>query len=299
MKNDDRFRWHLLILAVIMLIIFSCNQGAEENKIPEEMVIIDQTYTDINEFKPIFYDIYSPIDAQNLFRQLNVVFDHSILNPVYNLPRYNESSKIAVNLGIYGADMSFCHMFGQTQEAIKYLSVISRLAQSMGISDRFISNPEKAHENLHYHPDSLFNLATQIYVSADKQLIELDRAGAAALILAGGWIEALYIAGNFYDPENPDSVLEEQIVSQKYSLDRLVALLSNQQDDAIVSKYLLLTRQLRNIYDKVEIHVGEENPVINKNLRTIEAKQVIYSYSQEDIGEIVRLVGLIRKDMVN
>lgn len=283
----------------LVIITVSCNQNPKESSLIRQSEDSGEVYSEIKEFKPIFYDMYSPVEARRLFYHLDMVFDISILNPVYNIQRYNSSGKIAVNLGIYGANMSFCHMFGQTQEAINYLSAISRLAHSIGISDRFISNAAMAHERMVYHPDSLFDLATNIYLSADRQLIELDRAGAASLILAGGWIEALYIVGSFYDADKPDIVLEEQILSQKYSLDRLITLLSNHQNDELISKYLLLVKQLKHVYDKVEILFEPDDLTIDHSERTLIAQRPVFNYSQNDLDEIVRLVALIRSDMVN
>ncbi|MGF1584521.1 MAG: hypothetical protein ACFCUM_04305 [Bacteroidales bacterium] len=283
----------------LVIITVSCSQNPGESSPVRQNDDSGEVYSEIKEFRPIFYDMYSPVEARRLFYHLDMVFDISILNPVYNIQRYNSSGKIAVNLGIYGANMSFCHMFGQTQEAINYLSAISRLAHSIGISDRFISNAAMAHERMVYHPDSLFDLATNIYLSADRQLIELDRAGAASLILAGGWIEALYIVGSFYDAEKPDIVLEEQILSQKYSLDRLITLLSNHQNDELISKYLLLVKQLKHVYDRVEILFEPDDLTIDHSDRTLIAQRPVFNYTQNDLDEIVRLVALIRSDMVN
>jgi hypothetical protein len=283
----------------LVIITVSCSQNPGESSPVRQSDDSGEVYSEIKEFRPIFYDMYSPVEARRLFYHLDMVFDISILNPVYNIQRYNSSGKIAVNLGIYGANMSFCHMFGQTQEAINYLSAISRLAHSIGISDRFISNAAMAHERMVYHPDSLFDLATNIYLSADRQLIELDRAGAASLILAGGWIEALYIVGSFYDAEKPDIVLEEQILSQKYSLDRLITLLSNHQNDELISKYLLLVKQLKHVYDRVEILFEPDDLTIDHSDRTLIAQRPVFNYTQNDLDEIVRLVALIRSDMVN
>jgi len=286
MMNSKKIKWPVFLFALIMLTGISCNRRIEESEANSQMVISDEAYAEIQEFKPIFYDLYSPVKAYRLFQELNVGFDNSVLNPAENMSKYNASSKIAVNLGIYGADMSFCHLFGQTQESINYLSVISRLAHSIGFSDRFISTAEKAHENIVYHPDSIFHIASSIYVSANKHLPELERSGAASLILAGGWIEALYI-------------LEEQILSQKFSLDRLIALLSNQQNDEVASKYLDFTRQLRLLYDRVEISYDHDYQAIDLTRKTTKEKYPKFSYAEEDVSEIVKMVNLIRKDMVN
>jgi hypothetical protein len=296
MRNFSRLNQ---LLFVFVLLMVSCNQNPAEHRYIRQNDDSREIYPEIKEFRPIFYDMYSPVEARRLFYHLDMVFDISILNPVYNIQKYNSTGKIAVNLGIYGANMSFCHMFGQTQEAINYLSAISRLAHSMGISDRFISNAAMAHERLVYHPDSLFELATNIYISADRQLTELDRAGAASLILAGGWIEALYIVGSFYDAEKPEDVLAEQIISQKFSLDRLIALLSNQQNDEIISKYLLLIKQLKHVYDRVDILFEPDDLTIDRSDRFLIAQQPVFNYSHADVAEIVRLVKLIRRDMVS
>lgn len=298
-------RFSLKILTPCLVIFFlslimSCGQSPEkEERFFDSEVYFQDKDTEINisDLKEIFYDIYSPTEAKRVFRQINPVFDPSILNSADNIMRYSGSSKIAVNLGILGADMSFCHMFGQTQEEINYLSAIYRLADNLGISG-IIGGAEYLRDES--HPDSLFDKAREIYISADKQLKANDRSGIASLILAGGWIEALYITSLFYDKENPDPSLVHQIISQKYSLDRLVALLSNHHGgDINTSKYLLYFRQLKQLFDNVDIMFNQEDLKIDTVNKTIEAASPQLSYKEKDIEEIIKLVNLIRQDMVN
>jgi hypothetical protein len=288
----------IYILALLLLPVFACRQVPEEQKtvIPLADSFI---YIDENELKPIFYDMSLPVEAHRLFRQLNIIFDPLILNPPGNFTRYSTGSKIAVNLGIYGANMSFCHMFGQTQEAFNYLSAIHKLAGNLGISNDLISLAGNAVEQLIHSPDSLAEVATSLYILVDRNLLELGKAGAASLIIAGGWVEALYIACCFYDGGNREKILEEQIISQKYSLDRLVAMLSNHQNDDMVSKYLLLVRQLKRVYDNVEIYYEKDDLSIDMTRKTIESGHPRFNYSQDDIDQIVKMVSLIRQDMVN
>ena len=289
----------VFVLYFFLLLSISCKQKKEEPGFIDKEIGTEEIIGDLTEIKAIFYDLYSPVEAYRIFQQINLVFDPSILNSVDNLFQYSASNKIAVNLGIYGADMSFCHIFGQTQEAINYLSAIYRLAEKLGIGGTFIKQIENTRERSIYHPDTLFNIASSIYLSADSQLKESERAGASSLILAGGWIEALYIACSFYDAESSDPNLEEQIISQKYSLDRLIALLSNQKNDEFISKYLLMIRQLKQIYDKVEILFDQDDIIIDTAKKTIESDRPKFKYTKRDIDEIVNLVNTIRREMVN
>jgi hypothetical protein len=288
----------IYIFALLLLSIFSCRQGTEEQKIVTSRVD-SSIYADTKDIKLIFYDMSSPVDAHRLFRQLDIVFDPSILNPPDNFTKYSTASKIAVNLGIFGANMSFCHMFGQTQEAFNYLSAIHKLAENLGISHGLISMAGDAVEKLINSPDSLAGFASQLYTSVDRNLLEHGKSGAASLIIAGGWIEALYIACCFHDYSNPEKILEEHILTQKYSLDRLVTMLSNHQNDDMVSKYLLMIRQLKRIYDNIEILYEIDDLSIDVSRKTIEAGQPQFNYSENEIDQIVKMVSMIRHDMVN
>ncbi|MFO7924428.1 MAG: hypothetical protein R6U58_12130 [Bacteroidales bacterium] len=287
-------------ITIFLLTAVSCGQSPEEKSFVDYPVLTEENeYPELTDIKAIFYDLYSPVKAHRLFQQINVVFDPDILNPVDNVFRYSSSNKIALNLGIYGADMSFCHMFGQTQEAINYMSAVYRLSERLGIAGNIITEAENARESTIYNPDSLFNIASNIYIAADRQLKESGREGAASLILAGGWIEAFYIACSFYDKENPDSNLEEQILTQKYSLDRLTAMLSNHQNNEFIAKYLLMIRQLQHKYDSVEILFSQDDLIIDTTKKTIESDKPKFVYTATDIEEIIRLVTLIRQEMVN
>ena len=290
----------LLSVILFLFLITSCRQKEQKQDFSDMVYEAEADIQDeLDQIKSIFYDIYSPIEAQRLFKNLNVVFDKDILNPVENIYKYNTSNKNAINLGVYGANMSFSHMFGQTQEAINYMSAIYRLADRLGISDNIVSEAENIRDRLIYDPDTLFKVASNIYISADKQLKESGRSGAASLILAGGWIEAIYIASSFYEVDNPDPNLAEQILTQKYSLDRLLALLSNHQDDEFTAKYILMLRQLKNHFDSVDILFEQDDLVIDTTNRTIESARPQFVYTDKQIADIANLVNYIRNDMVN
>ncbi len=286
------------LLILFLIISVSCRQPQEETAFSGEDYHFEQEYAEILEVREIFYDLYSPMEAHRLFNQIDLVFDPAILNPLENQFRYGSSNKNAVNLGIYGADMSYCHLFGQTQEAINYMSAIYRLADRLGIGESILTRAEETRDRSVYHPDSLFDIASDIYISADRQLKESDRAGAASLILAGGWIEALYIACSFYDIDNPDRTLEEQILTQKYSLDRLIALLSNYQNDEFIAKYVLMLKQLKLYFDSVDILFEQDDLIIDTTNKTIGSARPTFVYTQNKIAEIASLVTLIRNDMI-
>ncbi len=289
----------LLFKTVLLLIVVSCSQGQKDSSFNDTEIEINEDYEELSELREIFYDLYSPTEAHKLIQHLDITFDPDILNPTENQYQYISSGKNAVNLGVYGADLSYCHLFGQAQEAINYMTAIYRLADRLGVGGDIVSQTERAMERSVYDPDSLFAKAGDIYYQADNRLKENEREGAAALILAGGWVEALYIAASFYDENNPDPNLEKQILSQKYSLERLVALLSNFQNDEFTARYLFMLRQLKIVFDTVEILYEQDDLVIDREHRKITSASPEFVYSPGTITQITSKINSIRTDMVN
>jgi hypothetical protein len=288
------------LLLLFGLILFSCKprQPQIESLSEQDIESLQETYDELMAAKTIFYDIYSPVEASRVFQEIGAVFDMNILNPVRNADSYVTSQKRAINLGIYGADLSFCRMFGQTQESINYLSAIYKLSEQLGIPSDLISENQRKLEKHISNPDSLFDIASRIYVAADAHLKEADRASAAALILTGGWVEAMYIATWFYDPANPEQRLIDQIALQKYSLNRLITHLNNLHEEPEVGKYLLMLRQLKNVYDRFEIFYEMNDVKIDTLRKEIKTTSVSTNIQPADIQEIKHIVQTIRSQIV-
>lgn len=288
------------LFLILLVFVFSCGQKQPklESLTAEDLESLQETYEELMAAKTIFYDIYSPVEASRVFSQIGAVFDISILNPVNNVDNYVSSQKRAINLGIYGADLSFCRMFGQTQESLNYMSAIYKLSERLGIPADLISENQRKLEKHISNPDSLFDIASRIYVAADKHLKEAERASAAALILTGGWVEAMYIATFFYNPENPDQDLIDQIALQKYSLNRLITHLGNLYEEPEVAKYLLMLRQLKRVYDRFEIYYEINDVKIDTLRREIRTTGTTTNIQPADLDEIKHIVQTIRAEIV-
>lgn len=100
MFNNRFFKKNLsaLLLIFSLLLIISCGQVQRDNGQKDESFFDSEVYSeythieiDISDINEIFYDMYSPIEAQRLFKQINLVFDPSILNPPDDIMRYSSS----------------------------------------------------------------------------------------------------------------------------------------------------------------------------------------------------------------
>ena len=185
--------------------------------------------------KSIFYNIPSPMETATLLKDAGAEYDKDILNDVLNVDKYTAASKQAINLGIYGADLSYASVFNNTQESMFYTSCAKKLADRLGVSNAFNDTTIDRMESNRNDRDSLLDIISQTYWDVDAYLKDNGRDNISALMIAGGWVEGLYIATQV-SKTNDAPALRQRIAEQKLSLGDLLELLSTyDQSDAAVA----------------------------------------------------------------
>ncbi len=283
------------------IIIVGCVNNTHKNEIQLEEIqnynVIQFNAADYKKEDIVFYNLFSPVDLSYLVTKDVSFFNSSLLNPLNNITNYNESVKAALNLGIYGADVSYLWLFNQSQQAHSYLTAIQTLSNQLGIPRDFVDFTYTDAENNADNIDTLINIARSSYYTAEKYLRESGREHTASLILLGGWIETLYIAINMY--EEPNDKITSRIATQKFSANSLYKLMQMSQNDINMSEYFLLIKKLNNLYEEMEIQFPSESLVIDTSKRNIfVAEGALINLSNEQIEEIRILTSQIRAHII-
>lgn len=246
----------------------------------------------------VFYNMFSPVDLTKIIDAKSAYFNSSHINSLNNITKYSSSHKIALNTGIYGADLSYLWMFQQTQQALSYLSAIQHLTSKLGIPDSFVQSTFKLAEASSDMQDSLITIVRNAYSDTDSYLKESDRESSAVLILLGGWIETLHIALNMYN--NPNPAFASKIITQKYSLSSLITMVQNTQDDINMSEYLLLLKKLQNAFNSIEVQLKPndiEIDTVNKRITIKDSSNLQIDPSQFD--ELRSITSRIRNHIIS
>jgi hypothetical protein len=214
---------------------------------------LDKLKQDFNKAKQIFYSLPSPIETAMLIRRAGVDFNETLLNKRENYSKYTTTLQKAINLGIYSADLSYASMFEQTQIAIQYMSISKLMAQDLGILsaiDEAILRRLEANIN---HRDSIMDIISESFMNSDAYLKENGRPETAALILAGGWIEGLYLAIKSIDKKKGNDDLVDRIIDQKISLGSLLQLLESYHNIEMVNRILIDVRKIAKVYENFDV----------------------------------------------
>ncbi len=285
--------------AGIITCFAGCRGESSDNKGVYEVDSTKAEDETVKKAKSIFYHMYLPSEMYKVFEKAGAIYSPDILNPVESVNQYETSYKAALNLGIYGVDLSYNKMFGQNQKTLLYFTVIHKLSQQLGIPDNQFSFALKKMERNISNRDSLTKYATDVYVTTNHFLNENERQATAALIITGGWIEALYVAARIADDNPTNEEIVERIAFQKYSLRSLVSLLNNYQKDSNVARYLLMLKTLKRSFDKFEIYYEPGDLEIDTINKMIRANKIDLNLQEKDINEIKAMIIAIRKDIVN
>jgi hypothetical protein len=294
------FSKSLIILSI--LFIASCvgeksKQKKEETKIDSISINKEKNEAAV---KKIFFNLPSPVELTQVLLQTKEPYKSDLLNPVSNLEKYNTSTTLALNFGVYGADLCYCRVYDQLQDAISYLSVIRKITDKLQIPEEEGSETINRIESSMSDRDSIFRIISETYASADSYLKENERDITAALILVGGWTEGMHFAVELVSKPNVEKEIINRVAEQKYTLDNLILLISEYKENAGVAEILPYFVKLQDIYKTIEI--THEKPVMvtdkNSQVTTIDTPAVI-NITSDQLKAISELVNQIRFKIVS
>jgi len=287
---------HFLTGLLLILLAACSGETSKDNSASGNVSVVEK---DTLRTIPIFYQIMMPLEMTQVFEKAGIKFSKDILNPVDKADDYTLSSKVAMNLGVYGVDLGYVKIFGDAQLALKYFGSIHKLAMQLGIPENYLTNTMDQFEKNIGNRDSLTRFASEVYQKTDEYLKKAERPEASSFIILGGWIESLYIASISWQQDNPNEILARRIASQKYSLNSLINLLSNYAGDQNVSQYLLMLKILKKSFDKITIYYPQGKVDVDTINKVIMSDDYHIQASDDTMREITTLIISMRREIID
>lgn len=282
----------------LSLFIFSCHNSTSTE---EDVADSDTVQAKLKDSKAqeVFYSIPSPIETISLLKSAGAKYNSAYLNPIENVSKYTSVTSKALNLGTYGSDLSFTSMFDQTQESMYYLRCANKLASGLGISGAFNETTTSRLESNLQNRDSLLNIISDSYWTTDAYLKDNGQPGVSALIVAGGWIEGLYIGTQIANTTQNKEVIT-RIGEQKLSLENLIGLLeSYKSDNAGIVAVLNSLAELNALYGSVASTTqSTEATTDTKNNVTTLDNGSEFALTPEQLKQISDKVSQIRNKII-
>ncbi|MEE4116866.1 MAG: hypothetical protein V2I37_11890 [Marinilabiliaceae bacterium] len=292
-----------LVILILLISFSSCNKNKNRRVEPEITFSIspsDSTTDDIpDEKREIFYGLLTPVEISAIFNRLGATYTPELLNDNNRGNDYLSSSKAALNLGVYGVDLSYLKMFNLHAEMIKYMIAVRSLSDKLGIPIDFLTGPIEHLENDMNDADSILNYVNTAYKRIEDHLKIDNRESTAGLMVLGGWIEALYIACELIDEsKNLDPEVVARVAEQKYTLNTLLSFLKNYYDDPVVVYYTKKLKFLKKYFDKFEIYFDKTDLEIDEESQVLKASRSEMTITRQNLKDIKDYVEKMREETV-
>jgi hypothetical protein len=168
------------------------------------------------------YPLPTAFDVTKLLVEAGASYILNLCNPVGNVNRYLSLKSKALNLGIYGADLSYAATYNQAQETMQYLDVSRELIDDLeieaGFNQELVERIERNIDNV----DSLIVYITDSFYRTYEYLTSNEQDDMSILVMAGSWVEALYITTQISMISQDNSEIIEIISQQNASLETLL-----------------------------------------------------------------------------
>ena len=286
----------VIIFGIFSLaVIIACNTKPEP---AEEHFEFEPMKTENSEVREVIYSMVLPTDLSDLFNRSGTNYDPSIPASVEDFTLYNDLEQIAIILGIYGVDLTYMKLMGQNLAAARYYKAIESLSEKAGIPGTIFEKSARQLERSFNNEDSLAAVIDNIFRETDRHFRQNGQENLAALSLAGGWIEAMYIGTRIFQADSGNHVMAEMLLQQKYSLNSIYTILSNHQESLTVKEFLLMLKRLRKVFNDVEIRYRKEGFSVDTSSRKIQTHSTQIRYNEHTMPLLLRTVPLVRDNLV-
>jgi hypothetical protein len=289
-----------IICALATFLLAACGGGEKPQQDTLQVQPVDSTAKARAErTMNIFHNIPSPMETAALLKKAGAEYDRTILNDVKNVDNYTAASKQALNLGIYGADLSYASVYNNTQESMLYTSCAQKLAKKLDVNNAFNEQVVDRLEKNRNDRDSLLNIISETYWQVDAYLKENQRDNISVLMVAGGWVEGLYIATRVAAAHNTPE-LRQRIAEQRLPLTDLLELAKTYSpDDPAVSSVQKDLEKLDSLYSAVVVPTGSSTVTQENGVATIGGTAPTASLTDDQLKAISDAVAAVRASYIN
>ncbi|WP_424962703.1 hypothetical protein [Ekhidna sp.] len=258
-----------LALAAAVL-VSSCGGGSSKEESSDASSEFDaakeQVAADVSK---VLKDLPPPSEVPYLLMNAGAEFDAGLINSIEKMESYQASeSKAALNLGVYATDIGYLASYEKSEMALDYMGECQKLAAPVGVAEAIDYGMISRFESNMENKDSLAVIINEVMQKSGERLSELEELNSAALLLAGSWIEGVYIStsivNNYPDdlPEESRTLILEPLVKivmdQKTSLNDLLQVMNDVPETEDITSMRAELEKVKAIYDGELAEVEEQ-----------------------------------------
>ncbi len=267
----------IVIIPIFILSLsgLSSCKNRSEKKVKEKMEL-EQVKTIENEVEKNVYPLPTSAEVIKMLSDLEVGYILGISNPVENAKKYFTSTKRAMNLGVYGADLSYATLYNVQQQVINYLDAIRSLANELNMSKIYDETLyDRIKQNID-NKDELVKILKEAFNNTYAYLSDNDQQTLALLVVGGAWVEGVYLTTHVSEAAYQVAGIAKVLLDQKESFDMFLEVTKPYMDDPSIKDFVDLLEPMKKINEGLTTSLTNQNIIdITKTIEGIRSQVVL------------------------
>jgi hypothetical protein len=248
------------ILPILILSFTGCTscKNRTSGKL-QKKVEMEQIKSIENQIETNIYPLPSSAAVIKMLTELEVGYIIGISNPVANTKKYFSSTTRAINLGVYGADLSYATLYNIQQEVINYLDAIRSLSNELNMSKIYNEELyEKIKANID-NKDELVKILTKAFNDTYSYLSENDQQPLALLVVGGAWVEGMFLTTHVSEAAYQVAGISGVLLEQKKSFELFLDISKPYSNDPSVSDFVKILDPVKKVYEGIGTSLTDQN----------------------------------------
>jgi len=247
----------LVVIVTAIFILASCKGGAKTAD--QDQLAADSLNKELlaSDIKEVLYPLPAPFEMTQMLSDIGATYSAKKLNPANKVEKYVTEQDKALNLGVYAADLAYVATFQQQQDVQTYLNAIKSLADQLGVTYDYSKLMSDEYKTRFENKDSLINIVTNTIYDTYQYLDQKSNPDLAVDMVAGVWVELMYIATSISEDSYNFSGLVDIISKQKASYEKVLSLLAARNSNPDIKTLETKLQVLKPVYDKVDAGLSE------------------------------------------
>ncbi|MBG0858729.1 MAG: hypothetical protein IQL11_04440 [Bacteroidales bacterium] len=262
----------VVLVSIVLTSSYSCRnrQSNEQKRI--EMEKLDTIEKSIESH---VYPLPTSAEVIKMLTDLEVGYNFGITNPIANTKKYFNSAAKAINMGVYGADLSYVTLYNIHQEVINYLGAIRSLANELNMSKIYDASVYDSIKANFDNKDELVKILTNTFEETYGYLSRNDQKAHALLVVGGAWIEGMYLTTHVSAAAYNVAGISKNLIEQKSSFELYLEITAPFLSDPIIGDFVKLLDPIKEVYAGLTTSLTETNiKDITKAIEGVRAKIV-------------------------
>ena len=248
-------------------VLNSCKNKSE--KADQKQIDRGEIETLNKEIEEAVYLLPTSAEVIKMLTELEVGYMIGISNPTENVSKYLTSKTKAINMGVYGADLSYATLYNMNQDVINYLDAIRSLSNDLNMGAIYNEKLYDQIKNSFDDKDKLVSILTSAFNGTYSYLSDNDQQSVALMVVAGAWAEGMYITTHISESVFHVEGIVRVLLDQKKSFELFYEIAKPHADDLMVNEILEVFEPMRLVYEGLDTSLTLKN--VDDIISTIEA----------------------------